>query len=216
MSDLTGSHLSRREKNKIANRQAILLGGLDVFADIGFDTATISDLVKASGLSVGTFYNYFGDKDAVFRELVAELVERAREALNQARHSAPTPEDFVLGAFRSYCLVISENPRMQALIVRNTTAFRNALFGGQITGLVDDLERDMTEAMASGMFPAFPIRLMTMAMIGAGVEVFAFENVTGATLEEKAEFLGQLFVGGIRYLAETGKNHRNAFQEPVG
>lgn len=209
MSDLPDSHLSRREKNKLANRQAILQGGLDVFADIGFDTATISDLVKASGLSVGTFYNYFGDKDAVFRELVAELIDRAREALNQARQSAPTPEEFVLGAFRAYGRVISENPRMQALIVRNTSAFRNALFGGQINGLVDDLERDMTDAMASGMFPAFPIRLMTMAMIGAGVEVFAFENVSGATPEEKAEFLGHVFVGGIRYLAETGKHQRN-------
>lgn len=210
MTDVPDNHLSRREMNKIANRQAILLGGLEVFAEIGFDTATISDLVKASGLSVGTFYNYFGDKDAVFRELVAELINRAREALNQARQSAPTPEEFVLRAFRSYCHVISENPRMQALIVRNTSAFRSVLFNGEITGLVDDLERDMTNAMASGMFPEFPIRLMTTAMIGAGVEVFAFENDSGATPEEKAEFLGNLFVGGIRFLAEKGKEAERA------
>ncbi len=52
----------RRERNKIANRQAILNAGLEVFAATNFDNATISDLVKASGLSVGTFYNYFGDK----------------------------------------------------------------------------------------------------------------------------------------------------------
>jgi AcrR family transcriptional regulator len=190
----------RRQRNKIANRQAILSAGLEVFSHQGFDTATISDLVKASGLSVGTFYNYFGDKESVFEALVGELATRAREALEEARRQAGSPEEFVSAAFRAYCGVIGKNPQMQAMIVRNTSAFRRVLFSGQIDGLVEDLERDMTAAMAQGMFPRFPIRMMTMAMIGAGVEVLAFENDSGATIEEKADFLGKLFVGGIRFL----------------
>ncbi len=134
--------------------------------------------------------------------MVGELTTQARAALEAARQSATSPEEFVCAAFRAYCSVIGRSPLMQALIVRNTSAFRRVLFSGQIDGLVQDLERDMNAAIAQGMFPGFPVRMMTMAMIGAGVEVFAFENDSGATVEEKADFLGRLFVGGIRYLGE--------------
>jgi len=72
--EATKQALGKREKNKLANRAAILKAGLEVFSTIGYDSATITDLVKASGLSVGTFYNYYGDKDSVFSELVSDLL----------------------------------------------------------------------------------------------------------------------------------------------
>jgi len=195
--------LSRRERNKQANRSAILAAGLDVFARLGFERATITDIVGASGLSVGTFYNYFGDKDAVFAELVNDLLTQARAALHDARERATSLDDFVLGAFHAYSRVIGHNPSMQSLISKNTHAFREFVFGGgEIAGIVEDLEVDMNEAIDKGILPKFPVRLMTSAMIGAGAEVFAFEGeLSGATPEEKASFLGELFLGGIERIA---------------
>jgi len=195
--------VGRREKNKIANRQAILDAGLEVFSTIGYDAATISDLVKASGLSVGTFYNYYGDKDVVFAELVDGLLSQSKVALTEARTQASTLEEFVNDAFNAYSRVIFLNPGMQRLIVKNTQAFRQFVFGGdKIEGIFSDLEKDMATAIKQGILPNFPVRLMTSAIIGAGAEVFAFEgDVSGANPEEKAQFLSDLFLGGMRYMA---------------
>ncbi len=197
------TNVGRRERNKIANRRQILEGGLKVFSDIGYDASTITDIVKASGLSVGTFYNYYGDKDSVFAELVSELLHETRKALNDARHHATTIEEFIIGAFHAYGTLIDANPGMRHLIAKNTHAFRQFVFGGgEIAGIVADLENDMSEAIQHGLLPPFHVRMMTSAMIGAGMEVFSHEDQKDPmSSEDKAEFLGNLFLGGIRQLA---------------
>ena len=195
---------SRRERNKIANRRQILQAALKVFSTIGYDGSTLSDIVQASGLSVGTFYNYFGDKDSVFAELVAELLSEARQALNEARQSATSIEAFVMGAFLAYGQLLSRHPGMQELIAKNSHAFRQFVFGGgEIAGIVTDLENDMTLAIEQGLLPHFEVRMMTAAMIGAGLEVYSLEDSEHSLEpEERARFLGQLFLGGIARLAE--------------
>ena len=205
MSDASAAvrHLGRREQNKIVNRAAILKAGLVVFSTVGYDAATISDVVKASGLSVGTFYNYYGDKQSVFSELVSDFLAQVRQALHDARNGANSLEQFVQGAFCAYGRLISNNPQLQRFITKNTNAFRQIAFcDNEISGIVKDLEQDMSQAIQKGLLPAFPVRLMTSAMIGAGAEVFAFDRGNSdVSLEEKAEFLGALFLGGIQRLA---------------
>ena len=196
--------LGRREKNKIANRRAILDAGLGVFSSIGYEQATITDIVKASGLSVGTFYNYYGDKDSVFRELVDEFVVHVQHALAGARERATSMESFISDAYHAFSTLIFQNTAMRALILNNSQAFRRFVFGSEkIDAIFSEMENDMNKAIEAGMMPPFPVRLMVTAMIGAGAEVFAFEgDVSGATPDEKAEFLTNIFVSGIKGLAE--------------
>src|SRR4051794_10313732 len=44
-------------------RDRIVRASLRVFAEKGFDRATMQDVVRASGLSVGAIYTYFRSKD---------------------------------------------------------------------------------------------------------------------------------------------------------
>jgi len=199
--------LGRREQNKKANRKAILNAGLEVFSTIGYESATITDVVKASGLSVGTFYNYYGDKDSVFSELVDDLVLKSQTALSEAREQADSMESFVSDAFHAYGRIIFENPDMQRLIVKNTHAFRQFVFGSsKIDSIFQEMEDDMNKGIEAGLLPPFPVRLMVAAMVGAGAEVFAFEgDVSGASPSEKAKFLTDIFVAGIKGLNNPGQ-----------
>jgi AcrR family transcriptional regulator len=47
-------------------RDRIVTSALRVFADHGFHRATIQDVVRESGLSVGAIYTYFSSKDDLF------------------------------------------------------------------------------------------------------------------------------------------------------
>lgn len=195
--------VGRREQKKLTNRRAILDAGLKVFSSIGYERATIMDIVDASGLSVGTLYNHFGDKDTIFAELVASLVKDVRLVLSEARSKAFDLESFIMGAFLAYSELMEEQPLMQQLIRKNSNVFRQFISTEEeLTGMIHDLEHDMQMAVDAGMMPSFPVNLMTSAMMGASIEIFSDELITHSA-REKAEFLGQIFLGGIQRLASV-------------
>ena len=68
----------RREATKQANRAAILDAAREVFADLGYGAASVRYIVRGTDLATGTFYNYFADKEEVFRTLLEESVVEAR------------------------------------------------------------------------------------------------------------------------------------------
>lgn len=53
-----------------AKRRQILDGARKVFLDRGFDAASMGDIAKAAGVSKGTLYVYFKDKDDLFDGMV--------------------------------------------------------------------------------------------------------------------------------------------------
>ena len=59
-----------------------------VFRDKGYHGATIADVVRESGLSVGAIYTYFSGKDALFRQSCDLIAARGLEEL--ATRLAPT------------------------------------------------------------------------------------------------------------------------------
>lgn len=189
----------RREATKRANRQAILDAGRAVFSTVGFDAATVRDVVRESGLSPGTFYNYFPDKDSVFRVLVGDFLAALRPAVREARAAAETPEAFVEGAFRVVVEALYGDPAMLALIGRSSSAFRAHVLGGaELPGLFAELRDDMGAAVERGLLPAFDVELMTAAMIGAALEVCILAAASGRAPDEVATFLGQLFLAALR------------------
>jgi AcrR family transcriptional regulator len=74
-----------QEQTRAAYREAILDAAEQVFLKDGFQSAKMVDVAEATGVSVGTLYNYFDSKDAVF----LALAERHR-----ARYFGMIEEDF--------------------------------------------------------------------------------------------------------------------------
>src|SRR5262249_52349504 len=56
---------------KNAYREAILDAAEAVFVRVGYYEAKMADIAAQTGFSVGTLYNYFDNKEAVFAALVA-------------------------------------------------------------------------------------------------------------------------------------------------
>ncbi len=55
-----------------AKRQQILDGARKVFLEHGFDGASMNDIVRATGVSIGTIYAYFPSKERLFETLIFE------------------------------------------------------------------------------------------------------------------------------------------------
>ncbi|QRG07722.1 TetR/AcrR family transcriptional regulator [Xanthobacter dioxanivorans] len=62
-------------------RNQILVGARDVFFDRGFDAASMGDIARAAGVSKGTLYVYFENKEDLFAALVASECEETAERM---------------------------------------------------------------------------------------------------------------------------------------
>jgi AcrR family transcriptional regulator len=55
-----------------SKRRQILDGARKVFLDLGFDGASMGEIARAAGVSKGTLYVYFADKNGLFEAIVEE------------------------------------------------------------------------------------------------------------------------------------------------
>ena len=66
-----------------SKRRQILDGARRVFMDLGFDGASMNEIARAAGVSKGTLYVYFADKNRLFEAIVeAEAIEQRRIVFN--------------------------------------------------------------------------------------------------------------------------------------
>jgi AcrR family transcriptional regulator len=63
-------HLAAEED--YSKRRQILGGARKVFMDLGFDGASMNEIARSAGVSKGTLYVYFADKNRLFEAIVAE------------------------------------------------------------------------------------------------------------------------------------------------
>lgn len=106
------------EKNEKGSRERLLEAAMKVFAERGYEKATVAEIVNEAGLSKGTFYWVFDSKDEIFSALVQERIERPVEHLLEAIRTAPediamNPEVFAfvmetLGQERDLLLLVQE------------------------------------------------------------------------------------------------------------
>src|SRR6201991_3017391 len=66
-----------------SKRRQILDGARKLFLDLGFDAASMGEIARAAGVSKGTLYVYFADKNRLFEAIVEEeSLEQGKVAFN--------------------------------------------------------------------------------------------------------------------------------------
>src|SRR5918912_133905 len=163
--------LGRRKRTKAANRAAILDAARAVFAEHGYEGAAVRHIVARTPLAPGTFYNYFPDKESIFRALVNDSIARVREELRAARREATNLDEFVGGAYHAYFEAMADDPTMFQLMRRNAGTIRAMLDDPVLAAGVGELLEDLEDAIAKGELPLLDARYMARAMAGAGLEI---------------------------------------------
>ena len=97
-------HLAAEEDS--SKRRQILDGARKVFMDLGFDGASMNEIARSAGVSKGTLYVYFADKNRLFEAIVEEeALERSQLIFNldPAREVATTLREFGQTYIRWQC-----------------------------------------------------------------------------------------------------------------
>lgn len=96
------SPVGKREQTKVQNRQAILDAAREVFGELGYDNATVRDIIRRTGLAAGTFYNYYRSKEEVATALSDDGARRFAPILKSVRAQAKGWDEFVRRAILAY------------------------------------------------------------------------------------------------------------------
>ncbi len=191
--------MNKRAQNKIDNDTAIVDAALKLFAENGLEGTTISDIVRASGLARGTFYNYYKSKEEIWEQLINTLGTRINDTIGAQRRQAQTAYQFVYEAFLGYAKVLQE-PTILALVIRNQAAFRKTLFSSSsIESIYRDLENDLKNSPFFANLLPDQHRLTSYSMVGTAMEIIiqSHDREKPLEVEEIARFFTQLFLGGI-------------------
>jgi len=191
--------LEKRKVTKQQNRAAIQAAAWDVFCSIGMDAANIRDIVNRSGVSPGTFYNYFRTKEAIFAVLSQDLLERIRTEGRAARAKATNAEEFLSLCYESYLNLLQSIDGALDFIDRNQHHIRSQLYpSSAISGLTADLEQDLRRFFPPASMSQQERVLISSIIIAAGAEaVFYVSRRPRISMKYLREFLTKFMMKGL-------------------
>ncbi|HEY1539590.1 MAG TPA: TetR/AcrR family transcriptional regulator [Solirubrobacteraceae bacterium] len=198
---VTADPPGRRAATKAANRAAIVTAARAVFAEMGYGGATVREVVRRTDLASGTFYNYFPDKESLFRAVLEESAQEVRARVQAARRQALSLEEFVAAGYREYFGFLASDPEAFELMRRNSGTIR-AMFDEPIFGAgVDELEADLRAAIEAGIVPPLDAEYLAAAMVGAALEVgVAMVRREPPDVEGATQLATCIMLGGIERL----------------
>ncbi len=91
LTDGRDGRVVRAEAARDKRRRELLDVALRVFSERGYHETRIADLIEAAGVARGTFYLYFESKNAIFHELLDELLARVRASVVGVELGADAP-----------------------------------------------------------------------------------------------------------------------------
>ena len=191
----------KREETKASNRQAIIDAARRVFAELGYGATTVRDIIRATELASGTFYNYFKSKEEVFQALQDETALRVRPRLRAERVRAKNFEEFISGSFRTFFDFVKNDHTTFATMRRNPEMQRVRIDTPEVVAGFDELRVDLEIAIGSGVMPDVDPDLLMASIVGVAFEVanhmLARDELS---VDEAAKFATALFLGGVRAL----------------
>lgn len=200
--DLAG----KRERTKAANRQAILEAATRVFAQLGYETATVRDIIRGTDLASGTFYNYFKSKEEVFEALADDGAARFRPILRAQRENASTFQEYIEGAVRAYFMFVA-NESVRGLLPRMDRGPHIRADTPEMIAVYEEVRAGVADAIARGLAPKVDADYLACGCIGLCQEVAeSMMKRTPPDIEGAAQFVITMVTGGVNAIAKQEKS----------
>ncbi|MBN1424850.1 TetR/AcrR family transcriptional regulator [Candidatus Fermentibacteria bacterium] len=203
----TRFRVSRKALEKEARKQDILDAAARLFSQRDFHEVTVDQIAAEVGLSKGTVYLYFRNKDDLFHAIV---VQKGQSLLRKTRESLQCAGDFVdcLREFvRAHCgffeenvtyfrITHSEKTRMTAEGKHRLHDYADQLFHAHLAMLMELVERGRSEGVLREEGSLALVKALR-GILTAYVFHYAFGQ-SETPLSEQAEEIVDLFLNGAK------------------
>lgn len=208
---MTEQKLSRKERERLRHKQEILETTLKLFSERGFQNVSMQEIAKESEFSVGTLYNFFESKEALFDELTRNCEERITNTLIVILDSPGTEVERLTNFIRHLPTLLEEHADFIRIYVSEVRT-RGAMLSrkqdkeSSKSDLDAKLEQLLENGIDKGIFRRVDPKI-AMQAINSTMETLAFEiagRFDKVVAMEKFEKVKRLFVDGLLRPEEHG------------
>lgn len=194
-SEAEAPRLNRRQAAKVRTRQKVLDAARQLFAERGYEPATIRDIAKGAGMSTGAVFANFQDKAELFEAvLTGDLVKLAEtmKAAAAAEGSVRTRLLSALGA--GYHGSLEQLPLVQAVMARSW--FQPVAAEMRTRAAIKPLLSIVTDALQAGVREGelrqdADVRLLAELIYGAFLSNYRQAAYDGWTMVQLTERMGK-------------------------
>lgn len=130
-------------------RQALLDAAERVFGELGFHNAGIVEITQKANVALGTFYLYFPDKRAIFRDLVQTLNESLRTAIRERVGGIDDRVEVEVAGFAAFFEFVREHRDLYRVVLQAETVDED-IYRWHYRTLADGYVRGLRAAQAKG------------------------------------------------------------------
>lgn len=139
--------MNRRQAAKVRTRQKVLDAARDLFAERGYEPATIRDIAKGAGMSTGAVFANFQDKAELFEAVLTEDMTSLAETLKSGAGKGSVHERLNNALSAGYHGSLDQLPLFQAIVARSwfqpqAAETRARAVSAQVTAVITDILRD--------------------------------------------------------------------------
>lgn len=198
--------LPRKERERLARREEILAAARTVFAERGFEKATLDEISEVAEFGKGTIYNYFASKEELFASVLQQGIQHFQKFVAGAVQRQDTPrtkiEAYIDAAFEFF----EKHRQIFSILVleRNKLAssMDEALFQKccqQQEAVIDYLAQLFKEGVRHGTFRKLEPQRLAQALFGQiHLTIFnAIRDPEGADFKKETKFIKGLFFEGL-------------------
>jgi AcrR family transcriptional regulator len=168
----TASRGGKRASTKVHNREAILTAAREVFAELGYEAASVRDIIGRTGLASGTFYNYYRSKEEIAAALASDAAMRLRPLLRMQREQADDFAGYLDGIVRAYFrFLVDEQSQLRTLVPLAERRPRVRAQTPAHAAVVEEVRSAIALAVDRGLAPRVDIDYLTAAVIGIAREI---------------------------------------------
>ena len=159
-------------ESKQKRRAQIVEAASEVFAEKGYHSASINDIIERASIARGTFYLYFPGKHHVLEAILDDVLERLRGLLKsiEVGPEAPPPNEQLRGNIIRVIRFATQEPTMVRLVLEHglapndEVAARVALFWEHVREMI---ESSLTQGIELGIVRPCDVRVNSSASVGA-------------------------------------------------
>lgn len=154
----------RTDRRRARTRAALLQAGQALFAAQSVDAVSVDDIVLAADVAKGSFYNHFTDKDALAREIAAQVRAEAEAKVDEANAGVADPASRMARAQAVFVRFAARNPERARAMMR--------LHAGATlpnAPMNRGLRADVEAGLASGRFHGVTLETGLLMAMGMGM-----------------------------------------------
>ncbi len=98
-------------------RELVLETAIHLFTQQGYFNTSVPDIVRESGVSTGSIYHHFGDKEGIAKALFDMLVERMESVFNDIEHQHDTAQARCRAVIELLFRITEEEPEVMTYML---------------------------------------------------------------------------------------------------